>query len=163
MDATILLILGLAIFAVLIILFCCDFLEGLRIKLLFKRQNCSPTHRIGKLWIDENNKKWASSNIDRLFDFCTILDYDLQFDGVSINKKQKFLSMGLDPCAEMAAERCKTFERLVVVVILNDSNFPCVNIPVGNTKSETGSAEFKRQLKLAERICNELERIKNIK
>lgn len=164
MDAsTILLIVGLAVLAVLVFLFCSDFIDDFRVKSLFKRENCSPTHRIGKLWIDENNRKWTSSNLDRLFDFRAILDYDLQSDGESLKKRQEFLSMGLDPCSELAADRCRTFERLVVVVILRDSDLSCVNIPVGKTKSELGSAEFKRQFKLAEKMCNELERIKNIK
>ena len=158
--SVILLILGLVALAIFVFLFATDFADSIRIKSLFKKEHCYPTNRIGNLWIDEPNKKWTVSGFDLLFDFDTIIDYDIQYDGISTT--QNLTNMQLDTCAEMTAAPRKTFERLVVVVIMNDSRYPCVNIPVGKTKSVVGSPEFKNQLELAEKICNEIEKIKNI-
>lgn len=133
--------------------------ENLRLNRMFLRNNCKITKRCWSLVIDEKNKKWSCKNACSLYDFSDILDYDIQIDGISMKAKRKFIRSVGNVSAEMVAKRNKTVEQIVVVITLNNDDI--VNIPVNNMIMKVGSMDYEKKIKMAEDICNELDKIKN--
>lgn len=159
---TIILIVALIVLIAVTLIFLGDAKNNIRLTRLFYDEKCLPTKRVGSLWIDEKNKKWGCKTAQRLFGYSEIIDYDIQADGISLKKKSEYLRMGGD-AAEMTAKRNTTFERIVVVVFVTDELENCVNIPIGNSSQQIGSIDYERCMKLANSICDELEKMKNIK
>ncbi|MCQ4022623.1 MULTISPECIES: hypothetical protein [unclassified Ruminococcus] len=156
---TFILILAVLLLVAIAIMSYGNFAAGIRLFRLFGMYKCNPTKKLGSLWIDENRRKWSSKTADRLYDYSDILDYDIQLDGISMKRKAKL--QGYGSFGEATAQRCKTFERIVVVVTVRDTATEYVNIPVGNSKTQEGSVEYQKYIKLANEICNELEKMKN--
>ena len=157
---TVVLIITAVLLIALIIMSYGYFAANYRLLKLFGMYKCSPTKKIGSLWIDEKNKKWGCKTAQWLFDYSQIIDFDIQADGISLKKKFGFSQYGGD-MPELAAKRCNTFERIVVVVIVDDNLQQFVNIPVGNSKTQEGSIEYEKNMRLANAICDELEKMRD--
>lgn len=136
-----------------------DIAAGIRLARLFSLYKCSPTRKIGSLWIDEKHRKWSFISADRLYDFSEIESYDIQLDGVSLKMKSEYLRAGCD-AAELTADGNRTFERIFVIVLVKDKKRPYVNIPVGGAV-QIGSKQYEKCIRLAELICSQLEIMKN--
>lgn len=152
---------------VLIILIAIIFIYGnsaknnIKLSRLFHNEGCIPTKKIGCLWIDEKNRKWGCSTTQRLFSYSEVLGFDIQVDGVSINEESRYSFYG--GTAEIAADRNRTFEKIVVIVLVSDRTVKYVNIPVAVSSVLNSPVEYERNMKLAHLICYELERMnKNI-
>lgn len=158
---TVILILAVILLAVLVVMSFGDFAANYRLLRLFNLYKCSPTKKLGALWIDEKHRKWSSKNAERLYDYCEVIDFDIQVDGVSLKKKSEFSAFGGD-MLELTANRCKTFERILVVVVVNEKAQEYVNIPVGNSKTQEGSVDYQKYLSLANVICDELDKMRNL-
>lgn len=157
----IILILMLIVLVAVALVFLGDAKSNLKLTQLFFEAKCLPTKKIGCLWIDEKNKKWCCKTAERLFDYSEIIEVDIQADGASLKKEAEYMSSGC--AAEMTADRRRTVEQIVVVVIVSDESIGCVNIPVGNSPVQLGSIEYERRIKLADSMCSELDKMKDEK
>lgn len=135
--------------------------NNLKLTRLFFDSKCLPTKKLGQLWIDENNRKWCCKTADRLFGYSEIIEVDIQADGVSLKKEAEYISLGCS--TEMTAERRRTVEQIIVVVIVSDKDIGCVNIPVGKSPVQIGSIEYEHRLKLANSMYSALDKMKNEK
>lgn len=158
----VMLIVALLVLIAVTLIYWGDAKNNIKLTRLFYNEKCLPTKKVGSLWVDEKNKMWGCKTAERLFSYCKIVDYDIQVDGISLKKEIEYINMGVSS-AEMTADRNSTVERIVVVVFVTDETASCVNIPVGNSTQKIGSIEYERNIKLANSICDELEKMKQTK
>ena len=133
--------------------------DNLRLSRLFYAERSIPTKKLGRLWIDEKSRKWAAPSANRLYSFSEVLDCDILADGISLGAKQKMYNAGASG-SDAAACGNKTFERIVVVVIVGDKPSDTVNIPIGGGAVRFASKEFDKYMRLAEDVCKELDNMK---
>lgn len=161
MDLHIIFLIAVLVILIVIILLCMgSAADNFKLTRLFYNEGCNPTKRIGRLWIDENTRRWAAPAASRLYSYEEIYDFDILVDGVSLGGKSA--CVGIDACgSEAAASSNKTFERIVVLIFVGKRASDVINIPVCGCAVRNNSNQFDKYMALATEMCGELEKMKN--